>query len=183
MARPRNPERQSWPVGLRERAGYFSCRSPISGVEFGIGRVPFAEAVIAAESILHLREKELPDLGPGVVSAMKRLAFSRARARAKTFGWDMMSVAECDALWDRAGRRCELTKIPLRPRPGNYGRAVYPWMASIDRLDNGKGYEFGNCRVVCAAVNIAINQFGEEVLAEIAHSLYRPLIGDRPGTN
>ena len=46
-----------------------------------------------------------------------------------------------------------------------------PWIPSIDRIDNGKGYTVDNVRLVCNAVNIAMNDFGETVLRDIAYGL------------
>lgn len=43
-----------------------------------------------------------------------------------------------------------------------------PWIPSIDRIDSSKGYTKGNCRIVCCAVNIAMNNYGEDVLARIS---------------
>lgn len=42
-----------------------------------------------------------------------------------------------------------------------------PYAPSIDRIDNAKGYLRGNCRVVCVAVNYAMNVWGEEVLWQL----------------
>lgn len=57
-ARPRSVRKKHWPDGLYERnGGYFSWRSPIDGVEYGIGRVPFVEASAQAmEANLHVRD-------------------------------------------------------------------------------------------------------------------------------
>jgi hypothetical protein len=55
-SRPRSSKRRGWPEGLYERAGYFSWRNPITGVEMGIGRVPLGEAKAqAAEANIHVR--------------------------------------------------------------------------------------------------------------------------------
>jgi hypothetical protein len=48
-----------------------------------------------------------------------------------------------------------------------------PYFPSIDRIDNAKGYVRGNVRVVCVAVNVAMNVWGESVLRKIAESMVR----------
>jgi hypothetical protein len=169
MNRPRSDIRKGWPQGLREpRPGYFCLRYP-SGEERAIGRVRQEDAFLLAEQWLaEARER----LDSAFVAKMKRDAWSRAKSRARLFQREIMSADEFERLWKRAGGRCELTKILLRPRPQNFWDAVYPWTASVDRIDRYKGYEYTNSRIVCAAVNLALNQFGEGVLTEIAKALF-----------
>lgn len=95
------------------------------------------------------------------------LKVSRATARAK--GWDH------DLDWDwlseeyaAQGGRCALTGVEFvfdKPQKG-YRR---PFAPSIDRIDPRKGYVKSNCRIVCAALNIAINDWGEDVFAALAY--------------
>lgn len=172
MSRPRKLERKGWPEGLREpRPGYFMFRRA-DGREVVIGRVSLQRAIEAAEEELFIRQRPLPELSPADFLKMKRTAFSRAKTRARLFGRAVLSAEEFDQIWERAAGRCELTHIPLRPRPAGFAGGVYPWTASVDRIERLKGYEFGNCRIVCAAMNLALNQFGEDVFAEIAHRIY-----------
>lgn len=53
-------------------------------------------------------------------------------------------------------------------RHGAYYRVVSkgrrPLAPSIDRIDSSLGYTRQNCRIVCAAVNYAMNVWGEDVL-------------------
>jgi hypothetical protein len=46
-----------------------------------------------------------------------------------------------------------------------------PYAPSIDRIDNSIGYTDSNVRIVCVAVNLAMNTWGEEVLFRIAANL------------
>jgi hypothetical protein len=167
--RPRKDTRAGWPGGLREpRPGYFTFRYP-SGDERAIGRVRLEDAHGIAKQWLKEAEERLD---VELVAKMKRDAFSRAKTRARLYERTVMTDEEFERLWERADGRCELTKIKLRPRPPGLGPEVHPWTASVDRIDRWKGYEFSNCRIVCAAVNLALNQFGEEVLTEIARHLF-----------
>lgn len=59
--------------------------------------------------------------------------------------------------------RCAVTSTPftLYREPVSNRSPLAP---SIDRIDNTKGYETGNVRLVCVAANYAMNQWGEEPL-------------------
>lgn len=46
-----------------------------------------------------------------------------------------------------------------------------PWVPSVDRIDRTQGYLPQNCRLVAAAVNIALNEWGLDVLETIASAL------------
>ena len=73
-------------------------------------------------------------------------------------------------LLERANGKCELTGIAFNSFSTN-GSRRRPWIPSLDRIDTSKGYDFGNLRVVCGAVNIAISDFGIDVLVQIAKKL------------
>lgn len=66
--------------------------------------------------------------------------------------------------------RCELTMIPfiIEPARDDGRRSYQPFSPSLDRIDPKKGYTADNTRLVCTAINIALNQFGDDVFAEIA---------------
>jgi hypothetical protein len=102
--------------------------------------------------------------------------FHSMAARACKSQLAMMSREDLDVLWNRAGGRCEVTGIPFTWE--RYRNCIKrPWAASVDRVDNSKGYEFENCRLVCAAVNLALNEFGDDVLIRIAQALVRRDVG------
>lgn len=42
-----------------------------------------------------------------------------------------------------------------------------PWCPSLDRINSDEGYSYGNCRLVCVAVNLAMNEWGVEILNRI----------------
>lgn len=65
---------------------------------------------------------------------------------------------------------CAVSGIPFRLQKLNGRR---PYAPSVDRIDCTKGYEPGNCRVVCVAVNYAMNVWGEGMLNELADAIYR----------
>ena len=63
--------------------------------------------------------------------------------------------------------RCALTGIPFSFAKGADEHKA-PFAPSLDRIDSCKGYTPQNTRLVCVAVNLAMNQWGEAVLREIA---------------
>jgi hypothetical protein len=68
----------------------------------------------------------------------------------------------------RANGRCEVSGIPFIYEQENKKWSKNPWAPSIDRIDSSEGYYIENCRVVCIAVNVALNEWGDDVLKKIA---------------
>lgn len=55
--------------------------------------------------------------------------------------------------------RCEMTGLPLVVEGGR------TWDSpSLDRIEPAKGYVYSNLRVICFAMNTALNNWGEETL-------------------
>lgn len=98
---------------------------------------------------------------------MYRRAKANARKRSIAF---YLTPPELERLANRAGGRCELTGIPFEHEP-DITRHFSPWKPSLDRVEPSGSYEFSNCRIVCCAVNIALNKFGDEVLLRIGRAL------------
>lgn len=101
-----------------------------------------------------------------------RVIASRLLTRSKTEKGKRRSV-DIDAdyligLAEDAGWCCCLTGIAFRLDRISGRR---PYAPSVDRIDNSVGYVKGNCRIVCAAANFAMNVWGEAMLFELAHAL------------
>lgn len=99
-----------------------------------------------------------------------REVFKTARRR----GGDRYHLTRADeeALVARASGHCELTGLPFQFERRGHNRRR-PYMASLDRIDAEGGYTRGNVRLVCVAVNLALNDWGEKILLEIAEGLIR----------
>lgn len=108
----------------------------------------------------------LPPESREEITDFARLMVARSRSNARngrllreheltTDDVDRM-LAECDF-------RCSVTRVPFSLRKIG-PRQQRPYAPSIDRTDNAVGYVRGNCRMVCAAANIAMNTWGEGVL-------------------
>ena len=70
------------------------------------------------------------------------------------------------ALLDSAGR-CAVTGIKF-DITGVLNARKRPFHHSLDRIDSTKGYTPTNIRIVCYAANVAMLDWGENVLSEIA---------------
>lgn len=94
---------------------------------------------------------------------------SKASAKKRGIEWNL-SKEDFDRIVDRANGKCELTGIPFSTGKVKDDARRFPYKASLDRIDSERGYVFDNLRLVCNAVNIALNDFGDKVFQEIVHS-------------
>jgi len=63
---------------------------------------------------------------------------------------------------------CILTNIPLIfNETENY---INPYAPSLDRIDSNQGYTKDNVRIVCAAINLSLNEFGEDTFRKICEA-------------
>ncbi len=81
-------------------------------------------------------------------------------------------------LIDSCNGKCLLTGIPFNLLIDPKYR-IRLWAPSIDRIDSKIGYVPGNVRIVATAVNIALNDFGDEVLEKIAEGFVTTKYGAR----
>lgn len=96
---------------------------------------------------------------------------SRTRSRAKQREMTHKLTKEDLAYFvERCGGRCEVSGIPFsRETIGDRE----PYAPSIDRIDSSLGYIRDNCRLVCYAVNLALSNWGDDVLIRIAYGIVR----------
>ena len=92
----------------------------------------------------------------------------KKRALKKNLEFDFTKESLRDLLIESQGC-CAITNIRFEY---NSNKGVKrPWYPSIDRINSKKGYIKDNCRVVCVAVNLAMNEWGESVLIRIASAM------------
>lgn len=78
-------------------------------------------------------------------------------------------------LWEKQGGRCALSNIPLKLIGDTTDHNV---MASLDRIDSGKGYLIGNVQFVSCALNLAKRDRSDESL----RALLRLIVEHQPVT-
>lgn len=98
---------------------------------------------------------------------------TKAAAKKRGHAFDLTPVAYAGLVRDR----CALTDIPFDLSPASGARR--PFAPSIDRPDSSRGYADDNARIVCVAVNIAMNQWGEDVLYRLAGALVDKHLNNR----
>lgn len=78
-----------------------------------------------------------------------------------------MALSERDILemYERQGGVCAITGVQFTTHRGRYRRN--PFGLSIDRIRTDGGYTIDNIRLVLTFVNLAINDFGEDVFRDV----------------
>lgn len=94
---------------------------------------------------------------------------AKKRAGIKKIPYDI-SIEFIAELWSKQDGKCALTRIDFSVPQERNDRKASPFSPSIDRIDCSKGYTKDNVRLVCIAVNYALNEFGEEVFKIICQS-------------
>jgi hypothetical protein len=89
-------------------------------------------------------------------------------------GGDTMTRKELVELIESAQGRCQMTGIPFVAETYR-GADRKPFIPSIDRINPKLPYTKENCRIVCLAVNIGMNQWGERLFDELAKARVKVL--------
>ena len=99
-----------------------------------------------------------------------RALYLRAKKSAQVRSIDFsISEGEIVEKLIASGGKCAITGLRFSMEKVD-GVRIRPWMPSLDRIDAAVGYTASNCRIVCAAVNLALNQFGEKMFYKIAYA-------------
>lgn len=110
-----------------------------------------------------------PDDDPNAVLARRLHGQHRRGASARGIDFNL-SKEDVYNMLSMAGGRCQVTGVPfeMERKKGQRRRPYYP---SIDRVDASKGYTRRNTRVVISAANLAMNEWGEDVLYRMAECM------------
>lgn len=98
------------------------------------------------------------------------------RSEHSDFKWYIKTAKqrrECDVdveylknLWEEQKKTCPFTGVVLELRTHTSSDKAHPYSASLDRIDNSKGYVKGNVRFVALMFNIARNTFTDGEVIE-----------------
>jgi hypothetical protein len=138
------------------------------------------EAHAIAESMRASAFRELSGLEPnsGWLSTIRKASDTkgswfhemlwRARQRGREKGCAFRLTRESlTTLLIRSDGRCEVTGVAFSDRAAGRGR-MRPLVPSLDRIIPVNGYTEENCRIVCAAINVAMFTWGEELFKSLA---------------
>ncbi len=100
------------------------------------------------------------------IAAFAEHAFSTIKSRAKKHGRGLKITANyLETLLRNANGVCQVSGLPITYKIGDVH------IASFDRIDNNKGYVYGNIQVVSSYVNYAKQEFSQEMLFEVAKGI------------
>ena len=83
-----------------------------------------------------------------------------AKARSIT---TTLTIKDVEDMYYRSNGRCELTGVQFKIENENKSWKSNPWGPSIDRINSKLPYTAENCRLICHAANIALNEWGDYV--------------------
>lgn len=92
---------------------------------------------------------------------------SKRRAGTRRVLWTL-TRSEFAAVVARSDGFCEVSGLPLSL---TIGKQKGPYGPSIDRINSSAGYTPRNVRIVCAAVNCALNSWGLEAFLPVARAI------------
>jgi hypothetical protein len=82
-----------------------------------------------------------------------------------------------DKLWQDQKGICPFTKEKLELKTHNYNKVLNkPYQASLDRIDNTKGYIKGNVRFVALMFNYAKNNFSDDQVLQFCQKIVKNII-------
>jgi hypothetical protein len=105
--------------------------------------------------------------------ARVRALFSSARLRAAKKRLPFSLTEEWVSARVIASNACELTGIVFEYGKPPNGWHKNPFAPSIDQIHAGRGYTPDNCRMVVAAINNGLGEWGDEVFAHIASAFLK----------
>ena len=168
------------PDGLMKRGKYWHIRTTIDGVRYKKSTKRSnrseAEAVLKrfiaetrAHAYLGKWEDHVVELVENKQSWLYQTIWSTKRRNiARKHGTNGVEEETMISILVRSRGLCEVTGLPFEYGAESQGS---PYRYSVDRINSDIGYSRENTRVVCLAVNIAMNKWGEAVLRRIGKAI------------
>lgn len=131
------------------------------------------------ETALHqARDMTCGELGAPFADVRRHITIlvkeGRRRAKRRKVAFTV-TVDELLQKLDAQAYRCAVSGVAfdLTSKGANQSAFRHPYRPSLDRIRAGGPYAAKNVRIVCCAVNIAMNEWGYETLIEIAQGVVR----------
>ncbi len=117
----------------------------------------------ATHRAYYARKMLEPEFRIGKLIAMAK---NRAKKKDLLFDIDLPYMME---MWSKQNAKCIISGVEFVLESGE-GR-VHRHTPSIDRISPELGYTKGNVRLVTYHINVALSEFGEEALIELAYEV------------
>lgn len=126
------------------------------------------DKIVKARASKAERKRNAPK--PRTVEAACRVISNNIRARSIKAGMQFyLPWQEIFRMGEEQEWKCAISGLPFDREYQKEERAAYnPFGISVDRIDNSKGYERKNVRLVLTAVNFALNTWGDDIFIKIA---------------
>lgn len=95
------------------------------------------------------------------------LGYCKGRAKSRSYEFDLDAEFLFE-LYNQQDGKCAVTGLPFIFEKSDFEKR--PFAPSIDRINCSKGYTKNNVRLVCGAVNIALNEYGDAVFDKICNA-------------
>jgi len=112
--------------------------------------------------------EKLVSLLPPLTTALLASARARARKRGLTFS---LTAHDIERLWVANKGCCAVSGIPFNGKRFDKALVKRPFHPSLDQIRPHEGYTPANTRLVCVAANFGMNEWGLDVLTEIAEGV------------
>ena len=107
------------------------------------------------------------DIGPWLSTTILKNSKKRAKKYNMAFDIDREYL---EKLWKKQRGLCSVSGVKLQVISGSR-EEKNPYIASLDRINNEKGYVKGNVRFVCHWINNAKSTFDNKVLYEFVSAI------------
>lgn len=82
-----------------------------------------------------------------------------------------LTAGDVERMWIATQGRCAVSGIRFNERRFGQALVKYPFRPSLDQIKARQGYTPANIRLVCVAANFGMNEWGLDVLTEIAEGV------------
>lgn len=191
MGRNRKEGNENLPKGMAEKNGrYYFVTTTVPRKWIPLGRL-FGPALKHYQNLLSQSGSDL--VRPAVKAASRRttkkpmlkegeatkrsieheakrlLSRTNINAKARSIPVEI-TIEDVIFMLKRSNGRCEVTGIEFDYTWESKNWKSRPWVPSIDRKHNGKGYSLSNCQIVCHAANRAMGEWKMEIFHKMCTS-------------